>query len=60
MVWGGTDEGSVPFVYVEPPEGPVAVIEIMELNEITKGMDALVRGASEGWNGTDPVRSLTG
>jgi catechol 2,3-dioxygenase-like lactoylglutathione lyase family enzyme len=60
VVWAGAEEGSVPFVYVEPPEGPVAVIEIMELNEITKGMDALVRGASEGWDGTDPVRSLMG
>jgi len=60
VVWAGADEGSVPFVYVEPPAGPVAIIEIMELNDITKGMAALVRGAAEGWDGTDPVRSFTG
>lgn len=60
VVWQNADEGGVPFVYVEPPAGPVAIIEIMELNEITKGMTALVRGAAEGWDGSDPVRSLAG
>jgi catechol 2,3-dioxygenase-like lactoylglutathione lyase family enzyme len=60
VVWQGADDGGVPFVYVEPPGGPVAIIEIMQLNELTEGMASLVGGAAEGWDGSDPVRSLTG
>lgn len=58
VVWEPADDGGVRYAYVEPPGGPVAIIEIMELNPITEGMAALVRGASENWDGTDPVRSL--
>lgn len=60
VVWAGAEEGAVPFAYLEPPSGPVAIIEIMELNDVTRGMAALVGGAAEGWDGTDPVRPLTG
>ena len=59
VVWAGADEGAVPFAYLEPPGGPVAIIEIMELNDTTRGMAALVRTAAQGWDGSDPVRSLT-
>lgn len=60
VVWSSAEPGGVQFAYVEPPGGPVPIIEIMELNEVTEGMAALVRGAAQDWDGTDPVRSLTG
>lgn len=60
VVWRNADQEGVSFAYVEPPTGPVAIIEIMELDDNTRAMEALVRGAAEGWDGTDPVRSLTG
>lgn len=59
VVWQGA-EGGTPFAYLEVPSGPVTIIEIMELNEITEGMATLVRSAAENWDGTDPIRSLMG
>lgn len=59
VVWEGSGDIGVPFAYLEPPSGAVAIIEIMELNDITRGMAALVEGAAQGWDGGDPVRSLT-
>jgi hypothetical protein len=58
VVWEGLDEGGVRYAYLEPPAGTVAIIEVMELNEITNGMAAFVRDAAAGWDGTDPIRPL--
>ena len=58
VVWSGGDEGSVRYAYLEPPDGPVPIVEIMELTAASRGMATLVRGAAEGWDGSDPVRSL--
>jgi hypothetical protein len=58
IVWSGGDEGSARFAYVEPPAGPTAIVEIMELTPVTQGMADLVRGAAADWDGSDPVRSL--
>lgn len=59
VVWAGAEEGTS-YAYLEPPSGPVTIIEIMKRTEVTEGMAALVRGAAAGWDGTDPVRSLMG
>lgn len=59
VVWQGA-EGGTPFAYLEVPSGPVTIIEVMELNEITEGMATLVRSAAENWDGTNPIRSLMG
>jgi len=50
----------VRYVYAEPPGGPAAIIEIMELNEATTGLGEFVRAAADGWDGSDPIRSLLG
>ena len=56
---GGGDFG-VRFAYVEPPNSPATVIEIMEDNEITSGMGKFVRDAAVDWDGKDPIRVLGG
>jgi len=57
--WGGEDLGTR-FAYVEPPDSPVAIIEITELNDVTTGMGKFIRDAADGWDGTDPVRNFGG
>lgn len=58
VVWsGGADEGTR-YAYVEPSAGPAAIIEIMELNAATAGLGEFVRAAADGWDGSDPIRSL--
>lgn len=59
VLWKGGEDSGVPYAYVEPPGGPAAVIELMELNEVTQGLAQLVRDAAEGWDGsTDPIRAM--
>ena len=66
VVWSGGEgpedpEGTVTrFAYVEPPERPAAIIEIMELTDTTQGMATFVRDAAATWDGSDPVRELGG
>ena len=47
------------FAYVEPPSGLATVFEISELTERVSAFNELVRDAADGWDGSDPVRSLT-
>jgi hypothetical protein len=58
VVWSGGEDVGTRFAYVEPPDSPAAVIEIMELNAATRGMSALVRDAAADWDGHDPVREM--
>lgn len=60
VVWTGAGEDAVRYAYLEPPAGPAAIVEIMELNELSAGMATLVREAAAGWDGSDPIRSLAG
>ena len=56
-IWaGGGDEG-VRFAYFEPPTG-AAVVEVMELTDVSAAMAAHMRAQSEDWDGQDPVREL--
>ncbi|MDG4667870.1 VOC family protein [Mycobacterium sp. 236(2023)] len=59
VVWSGGEDLGTRFAYVEQPDGPAAVIEIMELTETTKGMDTFLRDAAAGWDGSDPIRELS-
>jgi hypothetical protein len=59
VVWSGGQDLGTRFAYVEQPDGPAAVIEIMELTETTKGMDTFLRDAAAGWDGSDPIRELS-
>jgi hypothetical protein len=60
VVWTDADRGAVRYAYLEPPAGPAAIVEIMELNELSGGMAALVKEAAAGWDGSEPIRSLAG
>jgi len=58
VVWSGGEAGATRYAYVEVPDAPAAIVEIMELTELTQGMATMVQGAADGWDGTDPVRTL--
>lgn len=60
VVWLGDENVGTRFAYVEPPNRPATVIEIMEDNEITSGMGKFVRDAAVDWDGSDPIRVLGG
>ncbi len=60
IVWLGDEDVGTRFAYVEPPNSPARVIEIMENNEITAGMGKFVRDAAADWDGSDPIRVLGG
>jgi catechol 2,3-dioxygenase-like lactoylglutathione lyase family enzyme len=58
VVWSGGDAGATRYVYVEVPGAPAAIVEVMELTELTTGMATMVREAAASWDGGDPVRNL--
>lgn len=60
VVWSGGSGEGVRYVYLECPDGPASIIEISELNDATTGLAEFVRAAADGWDGTDPIRSLLG
>lgn len=60
VVWLGDPEAPTRFAYVESPNCPATIIEIMELNEMMVGMGKFVRDAAATWDGSDPIRVVTG
>jgi catechol 2,3-dioxygenase-like lactoylglutathione lyase family enzyme len=58
VAWSGGEDIGTRFAYVEPPNSPAAVVEIMELTEATTGMAAFVRDAAASWDGSDPIREM--
>jgi hypothetical protein len=60
VVWSGGEGDGVRYAYAEPPGGPAPIIEIMELNGVTTGLAEFVRAAADGWDCSDPIRSLLG
>ncbi|XCI61932.1 glyoxalase [Mycolicibacterium parafortuitum] len=60
VVWSGGEDVGTRFAYLEPPGGPAAAIEIMELTDATSGMATFLRDAAASWDGTDPIRELSG
>ena len=57
VVWSGGGDVGQRFAYAVPPTGaPIA--EIAARTDTLVGMAAFIRAASDGWDGTDPVRTL--
>lgn len=59
VVFASRGDDTLRYVYFEPPAGgPAPFVEIMELNPTIEGFAHMLRAASDGWDGTDPIRSL--
>jgi catechol 2,3-dioxygenase-like lactoylglutathione lyase family enzyme len=56
VVFSGGD--SVRFAYLEVDALISTIIEVTELNDLTRGLDALLTTAAADWDGSDPVRPL--
>jgi catechol 2,3-dioxygenase-like lactoylglutathione lyase family enzyme len=53
------DRGDVRFAYFEPDPRISTIVEVMELNDSSRGLADLVAGAAAQWDGvSDPIRSL--
>jgi catechol 2,3-dioxygenase-like lactoylglutathione lyase family enzyme len=57
IVWSGGQEG-VRYAYAGAPSGPATVVEISELNDMVAAFNQLIRDAADGWDGSDPIRTL--
>jgi catechol 2,3-dioxygenase-like lactoylglutathione lyase family enzyme len=60
VVWSGGEDVGTRFAYIEPPNSPAAIIEIMELTETTAGLGNFIRDAAANWDGSDPIREMGG
>jgi glyoxalase/bleomycin resistance protein/dioxygenase superfamily protein len=58
VVWSGGEDVGTRFAYVEPPNSPATVIEIMELTDTTAGMGKFIRDTAANWDGSDPIREM--
>jgi catechol 2,3-dioxygenase-like lactoylglutathione lyase family enzyme len=58
IVLEGDGGGTARYLYVEAPGHAATMLEIMELNDMTRFLVDHVRTASLDWDGTDPVRPL--
>ena len=58
VVFEGDSGGMARFFYVDAPDEAATMLEVMELNELTQGLNDHVRQAAADWDGTDPVRPL--
>jgi hypothetical protein len=63
VVWSGGEGFGVRFAYVEPPNSPAyisQIVEISELTDATLASSAFIREAAASWDGSDPIRELGG
>jgi methylmalonyl-CoA/ethylmalonyl-CoA epimerase len=51
------DDGAV--LYVETGGGPGSIVEILQPASGSDGLFAMIKAASVGWDGSDPVRKLS-
>jgi Glyoxalase/Bleomycin resistance protein/Dioxygenase superfamily len=56
IVTSGDSGGLAQFCYLERPELPGVVVELMELNDLTRSFMDAIRDASVDWDGSNPVR----
>jgi catechol 2,3-dioxygenase-like lactoylglutathione lyase family enzyme len=57
LVEGRVDpDGAV--LYVDSGGGPGTIVEILQPASGSEGLFAMIKAASEGWDGSDPVRRL--
>jgi catechol 2,3-dioxygenase-like lactoylglutathione lyase family enzyme len=60
VVFSG-EAGGTHFAYFELDTTISTIIEVSELNDMTRGLATMLEAAARGWDGaTDPVRSLLG
>jgi hypothetical protein len=53
-VWVG-DSGGTKFSYLEHPDSPVTIVELMELNDSTRPMGPMIREAAAAWTPGQPI-----
>ena len=53
-VWSG-DSGDTRFAYFEHPTAPVAIVELMELNDMTRAMGPMLEAAAAAWTPGQPI-----
>ncbi|HYF46134.1 MAG TPA: VOC family protein [Acidimicrobiales bacterium] len=59
VAFSGDGGGAARFFYVDAPSTVASFLEVMELNDMTRGLAEHVEAAAAGWDGsTDPVRKL--
>lgn len=54
-VWRGNEDGPTRFSYLEHSDSPLAIVELMELNDMTSAMGSAIRAAAEAWIPGQPV-----
>jgi hypothetical protein len=61
VVWSGGEGLGVRFAYVEPPNSPPHISQIVEIAELTDAQAAsatFIRDAAANWDGSDPIREM--
>lgn len=59
VVFGSGEGGATRFFYAEAPAVAATMLEVMELNDLTRSLVDHVKRAADTWDGeTDPVRRL--
>jgi len=61
VVWSGGEGFGVRFAYVEPPNSPAHISQVVEISELTEGQEAtakFIRDAAATWDGSDPIREM--
>jgi Glyoxalase/Bleomycin resistance protein/Dioxygenase superfamily len=54
-VWRGPEDSPTGFSYLEHPDAPLAIVELMELNDGTSAMGSAIQAAAEAWTPGQPV-----
>jgi catechol 2,3-dioxygenase-like lactoylglutathione lyase family enzyme len=58
-VFEGDGGGAARFFYADAPTAAASFLEVMELNDMTRGLADHVKQAADTWDGvTDPIRKL--
>jgi catechol 2,3-dioxygenase-like lactoylglutathione lyase family enzyme len=61
VVWSGGEDFGVRFAYVEPPDAPAHISQVIEISELTDATAAnaeFIRDAAASWDGSDPIRAI--
>jgi hypothetical protein len=54
-VWRGDEDGPTQFSYLEHPDSPLAIVELMELNDATRSLGLAIQAAAEEWAPGKPI-----
>ncbi|OBK70252.1 VOC family protein [Mycobacterium sp. 1274761.0] len=61
VVWSGGEGFGVRFAYLEPPNAPAYISQVIEVSELTDATAAnamFIHDAAAEWDGADPIREL--